>query len=540
MGVRPRAARLDAALAAAFGLAGLATRWAVRSHGLVSFDAGLLASGIREFDFRNEWPHPPYYPLTIAAGKVLALWMAPWDALVLLSVLASGVMCALSYLLGARFADRWTGAAASTLLLLSPVALVNGAVALSYGLEGAASAAVGLVAWEARRRGGPRWGAILGVTLSVAIGIRPSSLFFLAPLALWATWRERRALAGTAAAGAIATTAWVVPMLAAGGGLHEFLLYNAYQSRNVVFVRTAFTGGWPIVALHAAHLAAFVSREAPFLAATAALALVGAFGWARGLPGRVATFLLAWALPALAFYVVVYAGWPVYPPGYVLVLAPPVALACAVVLVRLARFLAAGAPAGLPRAVQAIGLAVVLSVAAVPLAWPAQWRPALHDVREVDGFERDWRGAEQAFPPNSTALLTFIEWHWARLEHPDYIVWGARPYWNATGRVLVQVAQGQHGAVDRPTAADMLDGPLDPPHPIPPGIRLVLLPEGTAMLKPTIAVHDETLPSGRVVQAFNTTGLSSIEQALRWFDDGGRLDPSTLDPNDERGVDVAG
>jgi hypothetical protein len=162
----------------------------------------------------------------------------------------------------------------------------------------------------------------------------------------------------------------------------------------------------------------------------------------------------------------------------------------------------------------------------------------MRDQRYTDHMDREWDGVEQAFPPNSTAFLTFIEWHWVRLEHPDYVVWGVRPYWNATGTTLVQVAQGQHGEVDRPTAADFFDDPIAPPHHIPPGIRLVLLPEGAALLKPAVvnaSVHVVTLPSGRVIQALDPTGLSSIEQALVWYDDSGHLDDSTLSKEDLRG-----
>jgi hypothetical protein len=526
----------DTALAAAAGLAGLATRWAVRGRSLVSFDSGLLASGLRQFDFDREFPHPPYYPLTVVAGKVLALWTTPTQALVLLSVLASGALCALTYAVGLRVGGRTVGGGAALLVLLSPTAVFNGAAALSYALEAATSAAVGLSAWMLREKPSVARGAVAGAVLSVAVGVRPSSALFLAPVALWAAWRDRRALGAAVVAGAVTTLAWLVPMLAAGGGLRKFLLYNGYQSRNVILSRTAFEDGPAVVAGNLARLGSYVPAELAFLAAVAAVAAVSALALRRHLPHRATPFLAAWALPGFLFYAVVYVGWPVFPSGYVMVLVPPVVVACALVLRRCAAAILA---TGAPRVAVAGGLAVLVAVAAMPGAWALHWDDALRPQRDADRHERDWAGVESAFPPGSTAMLTFIEWHWARLEHPDYAVWGVRPYWNETGILLVQVAQGQHFQVDRPTAADFLDGPDAPPHPIPPGVeRVLVLDEGSerSLLKPWVDLTEVRLPSGHTALAFSTDGLSSVEQALRWYDDAGHLDPSTLPAEDRRGL----
>lgn len=528
--------RTDTGLAAAAGLAGLATRWAVRGRSLVSFDSGLLASGVVEFDFDREFPHPPYYPLTIAAGKALATAMAPTEALVLLSVLASGALCALAFVVGTRVGGRTVGVGAAAILLLSPTALFNGAAALSYALEGATSAAVGLAAWLLRGRPDWRRGAVAGAVLSVAVGVRPSSALFLGPVVLWAAWRDRRALGAAVAAGAATTLAWFLPMLAAGGGLRKFLLYNGYQSEHVILSRTAFEDGPAVVGGNLARLGSYVSVELAFLAAVAVVAIVCAFTLRRHFVSEAARFLAAWALPGFLFYAVVYVGWPVFPSGYVMVLAPPVAVACALALRACWRVVE---ESGAHRVARTVGFAVVLTVAAMPGAWAFEWDDAMRTQRDADQHTRDWAGVEEAFPPSSTAMLTFIEWHWARLEHPDYVVWGVRPYWNETGILLVQVAQGQRFEVDRPTAADFLDGPDAPAHPIPPGIQTVLvLDEGSerSLLKPWVDLFEVRLPSGHSALAFNATGLSSLEQALRWYDGEGRLDVSTLDREDRRGL----
>src|SRR5687767_13106058 len=88
----------DAALATGFGLAAVATRWVHRGRALFSWDSGLLASGVVDYDFAAGHPHPPYYPLAIAVAKVLALWSTPVEGLVLAAVLFSGVLVAFTYL----------------------------------------------------------------------------------------------------------------------------------------------------------------------------------------------------------------------------------------------------------------------------------------------------------------------------------------------------------------------------------------------------------------------------------------------------------
>ena len=528
--------RRDTLVAAAFAGAGLATRWAVRGRSLHSFDSGLLASGILDFDFSRESPHPPYYPLTIAAGKVL-VWcgMRPVDALVLLAVLSSGLLAAATYAVGRQVGGRLVGCGAAAFVLLSPTALFNGAVALSYALEGASSAAVAWTAWRVRERPSPLRGVAAGATLAVAVGIRPSAAVFLAPVALWATWRHRRALAGCLAGGAATSFTWFAGMLAAGGGLRAFLTYNSYQTRHVIVSRTAAEEGWEVAGEHLARLGSYVETELPFLAAVAVVAVAFSFLLRHRRRGPALPFLAAWALPGLLFYTFVYVGWPVYPTGYAMVLLPPLAIAAALAL----RGAASGILAsGAPRAAQGVAVALVLAVALAPASWAARWDDAMARQREADGRDAGWRGVEAAFPANETAMVTFLQWHWVRAEHPDYVVWGVLPYWNETGRLLVQVAQSQHRSVDRPTAADFLDGPDEDPHPIPPGIRLVLLPEDgdRDLLKPSVNVTQVTLPSGRVALGFDPAGLSSIEQAMRWFDDDGRLVRETLPQGDLRGL----
>lgn len=517
---------LDVALAAAIGLLCVATRWLHRGHTLFSWDSGLLAAGIRSFDFAAGHPHPPFYPLVVAAGKVLAPFLGPVDALVFLSVFGSGVLAAFTYLVARGLVGRVAALGAGFLVILSPVALFNGAVALSYALEGATSAVVAWAAWRCRGAPTPGNAVVLAVSTSIAIGVRPSALFLLFPLALWGVWGRWRALGWALGSGAAASLAWGVPTLLAGGGLAAFLAGNRYQSRHVVFADTVFSDGWGVVVENGRRLASYVPDEFPFLRLLFVLGLVSApVWWKRRSPG--ASFLAAWAAPSVLFYLFVYAGWPVFPSGYVLVLVPAISVAVAWLGQSLVQGISALAA---PALVRQGAVAVVAVLLVIPVTWAEAWDDVTAGQREADEWSAAWWALERDYPPEETALLTYYGWFWARIEHPQYLTWGVLPYWNETGDVLVHVIEGQGHRNDQPSYADALDGDPDhPPHAIPPWVKQVIVVHAppsrgeTWLFKPGQAATNVTLESGLRVVLLDPSHLDFIEQSLAWYDEAGRL-----------------
>jgi hypothetical protein len=331
-----------------------------------------------------------------------------------------------------------------------------------------------------------------------------------------------------AGVGAAATAAWAVPTLVAGGGLHWFLAGNRYQSEHAVFAHTIFQDGWGVVPENAHRLASYVPYELPFLGWLLGLALVTLFLWWPARPrGPGAPFLAVWLVPSLLFYVFLYAGWPVFPSGYVLVLVPAVAVAAAWIASALARGLR---NSGAPLPALAVAAFLVGLVVALPATWAASWHEATSGQREADAWSEAWWALERDYPANETALVTYYGWFWARVDHPEYLTWGILPYWNETDDVLVHVIEGQGAHDDRPAYADAMDGdPYDPPHPIPPWVKHVVLIHApwsrgeTYVFKPGLAVENLTLESGMPVSVLDPSGLDSIEQAILWYDGQGRL-----------------
>src|SRR5450631_2697410 len=165
------------------------SRFAFRSHDLYDLDSVNFALAMGRFDPRVHQPHPPGYFLYVCLGRLVnSLVHDPNLALVLLSILASMATAICIY----ELTFEWFGQAAATfagmLFVFSPLSWFHGTVALTYSVEAAASALLGLLCWRIDRG---KWQLILptAVVLGIVMGIRPSSILFLGPLFLFSLRR---------------------------------------------------------------------------------------------------------------------------------------------------------------------------------------------------------------------------------------------------------------------------------------------------------------------------------------------------------------
>ena len=87
--------------------AGLAALFAItRSHWLDDWDSVNFALALDDFDVMRHRPHPPGYPLYIAAGKLAHVFVADHAAaLTLVSALAGAAVASMFYLLDRRRND---------------------------------------------------------------------------------------------------------------------------------------------------------------------------------------------------------------------------------------------------------------------------------------------------------------------------------------------------------------------------------------------------------------------------------------------------
>jgi hypothetical protein len=217
---------------------------------LEDIDSVNFALGVQDFDVARHQPHPPGYPVYIGLAKVSTAVMqgvrplhASSAALGLLSAIAGAVLIPLLFLLFRRLADDdtvawWSMAVTvcSPLFWFTALRPLSDMVGLAVAV---ASQWLVLSAWcdgrnpAARRMTAsakaPAVKLLAGAVLcGVAAGVRVQTLMLTAPLLMSVVaWpgtgiplRDRGIAIGGALCGALA---WVVPLLAASGGLGGYL-----------------------------------------------------------------------------------------------------------------------------------------------------------------------------------------------------------------------------------------------------------------------------------------------------------------------------
>jgi 4-amino-4-deoxy-L-arabinose transferase-like glycosyltransferase len=120
-------------LAASLLFAGLATLFAfTRSHWLDDWDSVNFALGLDDFDVLRHQPHPPGYPIYIAAGKLIYRVIADHAAaLTLVSALAGAAIASMFYLLDRRQNDWQMALCATLIMALSPLYWLQSGLALT-------------------------------------------------------------------------------------------------------------------------------------------------------------------------------------------------------------------------------------------------------------------------------------------------------------------------------------------------------------------------------------------------------------------------
>jgi hypothetical protein len=302
------------------------SRFPFTSKYLYHMDSGHFALALDQYNLVLHQPHPPGYFLYVMVGRLLHLFVADVNTvLVLISILFSGLTVVAVYYLGKEMFDEGTGTCAALLALASPNFWFHGEVALTYAIDAFFSAFIGLLCW--RMLQGRReylWFSV--VILAVAGGFRQNAPLFLFPLWLISVRKEpfRRIVCALALCG-IVSLAWFVPMVSMTGGtgayreaFRELWLFNT--GHNSVFEK-----GLPYLKVNAEVLFIFFCYTLGALIPPMVLAIyaVARKGKLSIRAGRKTYFFVCWILPSLLFYLLVFISGN---PGYVLILLPPLVI----------------------------------------------------------------------------------------------------------------------------------------------------------------------------------------------------------------------
>jgi 4-amino-4-deoxy-L-arabinose transferase-like glycosyltransferase len=203
----------------------LLTRLPFRSRFLFDWDSANFAFSLKQFDIATHQPHPPGYPLIVAAARLAHLIFRDANtALVAVSIVASVGTVIFLYLLARAIFNESVALAAALSLIFNPIFWFYGEVAAAYAPEAFAATMTAYLAYRVARKDlSPYW---LSLGFALAGGIRPNILLLLSPLYLWALLSARISLWGwlkQAAVFGIVAALWTLPLLKAAGGLTNYL-----------------------------------------------------------------------------------------------------------------------------------------------------------------------------------------------------------------------------------------------------------------------------------------------------------------------------
>jgi len=257
--------------------AAVVTRAPFTAGRLWDHDSVQFALGVERYDLAAHHPHPPGYPLYIAALKLLAMFgVDSLHGMVALSILAAALGAWLIVPLTARLASTAANgsapgasgagtssapataavpaaALAAALYVFNPLLWFYGELPLVYAVEGGMTVGLAYAALRMADGRGPFLAACAAFAL--AGGVRPSTLVLLLPLFLlgaWHGWR-RGATPGTVAAGAALGTAvgvaWLAPLLTAAGGYAAYRrIGSEHFSSLLPYTSILYGAGWRALA----------------------------------------------------------------------------------------------------------------------------------------------------------------------------------------------------------------------------------------------------------------------------------------------------
>lgn len=213
------------------------TRLLALSASLFDWDEALFVLGVRDYDVASHHPHPPGYPLFIAAAKAFAFaGLDEFRALQSVVLLAAVCVFPAVFLLAREIGFGFTTSVGGALVFsFLPNVWIYGGTAFSDVPGSVAGLFACLLLLRGRR---DRRSYLAGaVVLGLAVGIRPTNLLLGAVPAVLATWRwvreSRSTVAAAILAGALIGAASYWGAAVASSSIHEYVESVKLQARYV-------------------------------------------------------------------------------------------------------------------------------------------------------------------------------------------------------------------------------------------------------------------------------------------------------------------
>ena len=183
------------------------------------WDGAQFVLAVHDYSVVLHQPHPPGYPLFVAAAKLISSFFSPYRSLQLVSLLFALAAVGAMYLLGLEiWRSRLAGGVGAVCLMFNPLFWLYRETGLTYTVDAFAGPVLALLllkGWRGRP-GLLLWGALF---LGLVSGFRPSLSFLLLPLLLGVVWAagSTSLLARAILLWLAGLLSWALPMLKLDG-----------------------------------------------------------------------------------------------------------------------------------------------------------------------------------------------------------------------------------------------------------------------------------------------------------------------------------
>ncbi len=287
------------------------TRLPLTPAHLYSFDSVNLALALKNFDPTRNQPQPPGYPLFVAEERLFnPIFRTPERTFAVLASVVCGLSLGVLYLLGKRMFSPAIGMIAAAFLFVNPAFWWSGLTSPLRPHIALFSLLVAYFCWRAVS-GEPRYFLWASLAFGLGSGFRPELLVVLFPLWAWTAWKcgEARLFIRGFLLAAGSTLLWVIVLAIASGGVAQmifaFFPYIFSQTQQTSVLLDPRAGTWIRWAGRA-----FLWNGLGMLPWIWTIP----FGWSRFRESperhKLTGFLLAWFLPAFAFYLLVHIAEP--------------------------------------------------------------------------------------------------------------------------------------------------------------------------------------------------------------------------------------